>query len=813
MRRLAICVLLVFGRAAAIDLGGLRPIGSVATFAKDGDGVTLTCTGESEVRIGVLAPDLIRVRAAFLKKLPQRDHSWAIEKSAWGAPRWTFSQDSSDLRLVTDELELIVHRSPLLLEFRDAKTHQIINTDQRPMMFDPQAGVVAAARKLGFDEHFYGLGEKAARLDKRRGEFTMWNSDTFGYQEGTDPVYQSIPFYLGWQHGAAYGIFFDNSYRTHFDFGASSQEYAAFTAEGGEINYYFFGGPSFKKILGRYAELTGHMPMPPMWALGNQQSRYSYYPDTVAEEVVRRYRADDLPLDVLHLDIHFMDEFRVFTWNSQRFPNPKRFTDKLRAQGVKVVTIVDPGIKYQGYSTYDQGAAQDFFLKRKDGRPYIARVWPGDSVFVDYTKDAAARWWGDLHRAYTEQGVAGIWNDMNEPSDFNDQTGKSQMDVVTYDGGENSPYAKNRNVFALNEARATYQGLQRLLPNLRPYVITRAGYAGIQRYATVWTGDNRSTWEALRLSLPMFMTLGLSGEPFVGADVGGFIGRTDPELLVRWYEVGFLTPFCRNHADMASPDHEPWRYGKYYEDIIRKYLKLRYRLLPFLYTALEEAHRTGVPLFRPLLLNYQDDENALAIDDEFMVGGDLLAAPILKPDQTSRTVYLPKGKWIDYWTGAAQEGGRMIRVEAPLETVPLFIRGGAILPTGPEMNYVGEKSGEPVHFEIYPDQQGAASASLYEDDGLTESYRQGSFRRTAVGLRRTASGDEIEISAPQGQFVPPPRDLVLSTRGSGARRVLLDGKPLAALDTSRQARGWSRLGNRITIRFSDDGHPHRIQLQ
>ncbi|HTS64885.1 MAG TPA: glycoside hydrolase family 31 protein [Candidatus Acidoferrales bacterium] len=775
MTKLSVLAILLCSRAAAIDLTGLRHVGDIASFVKTDAGIVLACADGSEVRIVVLAPDLIRVRAAFLHKLPGRDHSWAIEKTSWTAPRWSLSEESGALRIATGEIELIMHRSPLQLDFRDPATHRTINADQQPMLFDPQSGTVAAARKLGLDEHFYGLGEKAARLDKRRGEFTMWNSDTFGYQEGTDPIYQSVPFYIGWQHGAAYGIFLDNSYRTHFDFGASSQEYAAFSAEGGEMDYYFFQGPSIKKILARYTELTGRMPMPPMWALGHQQSRYSYYPDTLAEEIVRRYRQEDLPLDALHLDIHYMDGFRVFTWNPQRFPNPKGFTDKLRAQGVKVVTIVDPGIKYRdpGYTVYEQGAAQDFFLKRTDGRPYVARVWPGDSVFVDYTKDAAARWWGDLHRAYTDAGVAGIWNDMNEPSDFNDQTGKSQMDVVTYDGGENSPYAKNRNLFALNEARATYEGLHRLLPNQRPYLITRAGYAGIQRYATVWTGDNRATWEALAVSLPMFMGLGLSGEPFAGADIGGFTGRTDAELLVRWYEVGFLTPFCRNHADMTSPDHEPWRFGKYYEDIIRKYLKLRYRLLPFLYTALEEAHRTGMPVVRPLLLNYQEDEDALGIDDEFMIGADLLAAPILKADRTSRPVYLPKGLWFDYWTGAAQQGGRMVRVEAPLETVPLFVRGGAILPTGPDMNYVGEKPSDPLRFEVYPDSQGEAFATLYEDDGLTESYRQGQFRRTTVTLRRGV----IELSAPQGSFDPGRRTMVFSIRRAAEVRIPDDGRP------------------------------------
>ena len=788
--RSAFCALIVSSGAAAIDLNGLRSIGPVASFVKTDAAVTLTCADGSQVRITVMAPDLVRVRAAFLGALPSRDHSWATEKTSWDVPRWNLAEEPDALRISTGEVEVAIHRSPLRIEFRDPKTHQAIDGDQQPMRFDPQSGVVAAARKLGFDEHFYGLGEKAARLDKRRGEFAMWNSDTPAYGEGTDPIYQSIPFYIGWQHGAAYGIFFDNSYRTHFDFGASSQEYAAFSSEGGEMNYYFFQGPSIKKILARYTDLTGHMPMPPMWALGNQQSRWSYYPDSLAEDVVRKYRADDLPLDVLHLDIHFMNGFRDFTWDPQRFPDPKAFTDRLRAQGVKVVTIVDPGIKLQlpaagaqdasthselapqdqSYYAYNQGKANDYFLKRKDGKIWVGRVWPGEAVFVDYTLDAAARWWGDLHRAYTDNGVAGIWNDMNEPSDFDDQSGKSQADVVTYDGGTYSPYAGNRNVFALNEARATYQGLARLLPNQRPYVITRAAYAGIQRYSTMWAGDNRSTWDSLALSLPMFMTLGLSGEPFVGSDIGGFIGRTDPELLVRWYQVGFLTPFCRNHAEIKSPDHEPWRFGKYYEDIIRKYLKLRYRLLPFLYTTLEQAHRTGVPLFRPLLLNYQDDENVLGIDDEFMIGDDLLVAPILKPNLTARLVYLPAGVWYDYWTGARQEGGRMTRVEAQLETVPMYVRGGAIVPMGPEMNYVGEKPASPLEFQIYPDARGEASMALYEDDGLTEAYLQGSFRRTGVSYRN----NQVELAAPTGNYRPAARDFVFR-RGKATAHITDDG--------------------------------------
>ena len=779
--------------AQEIDVTSLEKIGPVASFGRTEKGITLNCRDNSQVELTVLAPDLVRVRASFTKAIPARDHSWAIAKDTWATPPWTLTESAETIAIATTELEVVVHRSPLLIDFRDARTHQTINADQQPMaydgkgtltkiQFDPAAGMfVAAAKKLGFDEHFYGLGEKAARLDKRRGFFVNWNSDTPGYTEGRDPIYQTIPFYIGLQNSAAYGIFFDNSYRSYFEFGRWSQERIWFGAEGGELNYYFFYGPSIKKILSRYADLTGHMPMTPLWSLGVQQCRYSYYPESVVEEVVRQYRERDLPLDVIYLDIHYMNGYRVFTFDPSRFPNPQGLIERLGKQGVKTVVIVDPGVKYQlpgssvqpinvakpelapqdrRYYVFDQGTEGNYFQRRRNGQLFIPRVWPGDSVFVDFTLPDARRWWGDLHRAYTDNGIAGIWNDMNEPADFIDQTGKNQIDVVSYDEGEKSTHAKNRNVFALLMARATYEGLARLQPERRPFVVTRAAYAGIQRYSTMWTGDSNSTWDALALNVPMFTTLGLSGEPFVGSDVGGFIGRANGELLVRSYQIGFLAPFFRNHHAIDGYDQEPWRFGKYYEDIIRKYLKLRYQLLPFLYTTLEAAHRPGVPLFRPLMLDYQDDSNTYNLDDQFMIGDDLLVAPIVKPDLTSRLVYLPKGIWYDFWTNKKYDGGAMIRVDAKLETVPMFVRGGAVIPMGPEMRYVGERPFDPITFAIYPDENGFASATLYEDDGNSLAYQRRGFRRTKLEVRPVARGYVVKTSAPEGDYKPGARKLV-----------------------------------------------------
>ena len=835
--------------AKAIDITGLQAIGSIKSISKFSTGVQLDCADGSQVRIYVLARDLIRVRATFKHALSDHDHSWAVAKTDWAPVDWKLEETGESARLDTGEVLVVINRSPLLIEFRDSRTGRMLNSDERPMMhdaagsrapymFDPKAGeYIAVSKKLGFSEHFFGLGEKAAHLDKRRDEFVNWNSDTPGYTEGKDPIYQTVPFYIGLQEGIAYGIFFDNSYRSYFDFGRSSQRFAAFAAEGGEINYYFFNGPSIRKILGRYADLTGHMPLPPLWALGNQQSRWSYYPETVASQVVDEYRKRDIPLDVIHLDIDYMQAYRDFTFDTTRFPDPKAMSDRFASKGVKIVAIVDPGVKYQpdtekaqtslpfpphiellpqdkSYYAFNDGLRQGFFQKRRNGEIFVPKVWPGDSVFVDFTLPAASKWWGDMHRAYTDNGIAGIWNDMNEPSDFVDQTGRNQMDVVSYDEGEKSTHAKNRNVFALLEARATYEGLERLQPDKRPYVITRAAYAGIQRYSTMWTGDTNSTWDSLAMVTPMLTSLGLSGQPFVGGDIGGFIGRGNGELLTRWYQIGFLSPFCRNHKTIDGYDQEPWRFGSYYEDIIRKYLKLRYRLMPFLYSSLEVAHRTGAPMFRPLVLNYQEDENTSNLDDEFMIGDDLLVAPVVAPGITNRLVYLPKGVWYDYWTGAKINGGTTVRAEAPLETVPMFVRGGAIIPAGPDMNYVGEKPADPITFSVYPDEKGAAATSLYEDDGTSPAYKTGAFRRTAVEFSSVNGSSTIHIPAPEGNFQVRPRRFVFDIRTSSTpSTVFVNGKPLHANGLQDSSDGWTAAQGSVQIRVADVGVEQTITLK
>lgn len=797
--------------ARAIETDGLEPIGAYQSHQATDRGVEIRCQDGSVVRIAWLAPDLARVRVGYRHGLDPVDASWAIAKKDW-APVSVAQQDSPEkLVMTSSELRLVVHKNPLRVEFQDLQGH-VLNRDQKPIMgdpkgvykdklFDPEAGsMLVVTKALGLEEHFYGLGEKAHPLDRRRGHFSMWNSDTPHYEVGRDPIYQSIPFYVGLENGRAYGLFFDNSHRSHFDFGESQQEFVGYAVEGGEIDYYFFGGPSMTDVVSRYTELTGRIYLPPRWAMGHQASRWSYYPASLVEEVARTYQEHDLPLDVMTLDIDYMQKYRVFTWDRQNFPDPAGLARRLKDRGLHVVTIVDPGVKYQpseapeeagdqpelkdqskSYYVFNQGLKNGFFVKRKSGQPMVTKVWPGETVFVDYTQEAARKWWGDLHRAYLDQGVGGIWNDMNEPADFLDQTGGNQRDSVFEDLGRHSGHAKNRNLIALLMCRSTYEGLLRLRPNARPYVITRAAYAGIQRYSTMWTGDAPSTWENLGIVVPMFCNLGLSGETFIGSDVGGFNYRGNGELLTRAYQISFLAPFCRNHKDRSGYDQEPWRFGPFYESIIRKYLKLRYRLLPYMYAGIEEAHRSGIPFLRPLVLHYQDDPETWSLDDEFLAGRDLLAAPITHPREDDRRVYFPRGRWYDFYSGQPQNGGQTVEVDAPIETIPLFARAGSVIPLGPEKNTVEALPQGPLELRFYLDPAGNARTQLYEDDGNTQGYLNGQWARRSVSCQRRADRYEVQISPVKGSYALPQRPLHLRFYGAGNLRQARMGDLALAL--------------------------------
>ena len=594
---------------------------------------------------------------------------------------------------------------------------------------------VYVSKVMENDMYFYGLGERTGSLNKKGYHYRNWNTDDpTPHGETYAQLYKSIPFLITLKNQEAFGIFFDNHFESHFDMGKENSNYYYFGAVDGNLDYYFMYGPTIKEVVNKYTNLTGKTPLPQLWTLGYQQCRWSYAPQERAMEIAKCFREKDIPCDTIYLDIDYMDGFRVFTWDNKKFENPKEFLQQLKEMGFKVVTIIDPGVKVdKGYRIYDEGLKEGYFATDKDGIVYKNSVWPGDSVFPDFMNSNTREWWAGNQKIMMDLGVSGIWNDMNEPASFN---GPLPDDVVFNNDGTLVTHKEIHNVYGHMMDKATYEGIKRAT-NKRPFIVTRACYAGTQKYATVWTGDNQSTWEHLRMSLPMLMNLGLSGMAFCGTDVGGFGHDCTPELLSRWVQVGAFTPLFRNHSTIGSREQEPWAFDKTTEDINRKYIKLRYKLIPYLYDMMYKCEETGEPIIRPLLFNYQNDRKTYEINDEFNFGDSILVAPVVEQGARHKLVYLPEGdNWIDYWTGEEYKGGQYIIKEAPLDICPIFVKSLSIIPVGKEQSYIGENNDDILTLNIYLGKENGESTYTHIlDDGESFDYKNGKLNKYIINCK------------------------------------------------------------------------------
>ncbi len=621
------------------------------------------------------------------------------------------------------------------------------------------------------DEYFYGLGDKYSFLNKKGYDFEMWNSDLpEPHFESMTRLYKSIPFFIVHREAVNYGIFFDNHHRTYFDLGKENSSYFSFSADDGNLDYYFIYGATMKSVIGGYTYLTGTTPLPQLWTLGYQQSRWSYENRAELLSVADGMRNNEIPCDVLYCDIDYMDNFKVFTWGETQYPQHQQMLTDLRERGFKVVTIIDPGVKKEeGYFVYDEGVANDYFVHATDGSIYENVVWPGDSVFPDFGRRAVRNWWADKQRLMTDDGVAGIWNDMNEPASFR---GEIPDDVVFSDEERVTNHAEMHNVYASLMCKATYEGLKRHTGK-RPFVITRAFYSGAQKYTTAWTGDNQSHWSHLRYAIAQLCSIGMSGLAFIGTDVGGFGASCTPELLCRWTQLGCFVPFFRNHAAKGTRYQEPWAFDKQTLDICRKYIRLRYRLIPYLYDCFRTAELTGVPVFRPLVLNFEKDVKTAEINDQFMLGDWIMVAPIVDQGKVSRDVYLPKGgNWYDFHTGERFPGGTRILREAPLDTCPIYIREGAILPLWPVMNYVGEKKVDCLELTVFGND---GEYTHYQDNGEDFAYRDGAYNLyqfTRKGGRLTIEMTNAGYADKYGAFKVTMNGKTFKIKFSGRKLVI-----------------------------------------
>jgi alpha-glucosidase len=689
--------------------------------------------------------------------------------------------------------------------------------EQMPDPELPPAGArtgVFLEKRMAPDEGYFGFGQRTGRLDRRHRRLTHWNLDRSfpGHSRGNDNMYQAHPVFMAVRPGLAWGLYLHSTWYSTFDVGAERDGVLTLFTLGGELDYFIFAGPTPAAVVEQLTRVTGRPALPPLWTMGYHQSRWSYSSDTEVRAIARQFRKRRIPLDAIHLDIDYMDGFRVFTWDRERFPLPTETVSALHEQGIRAVTIVDPGVKKElgaGYEIADSGVDGDHFVHRPDGELFSGWVWPGESMFPDFCRTATRRWWGDLHAGLMDIGVDGIWCDMNEPAIGDSGFGSRQMRdqpiplSARHGDDREALQAEAHNLYGSLMARATNEGLRRLRPERRPWVLSRSGYVGVQRWAATWMGDNSSWWEHLQMSLPQLASMGLSGSPHVGVDIGGFYDNCFGELFARWMELGAFYPFMRCHAHHRSRSQEPWTFGPEVENVARAAIELRYRLLPYFYTLAHHAHRTGEPILRPLFYDFPDVAHLQQIEDQVMIGPLLMVAPVCQPGLRRRLVELPPGTWYDFHTGARLDPGPVI-ADAPLGGIPIFLRGGSILTLGNVRQTTDEPLTE-LSLEVYPDAEDTGRWTLIEDDGTTFTYREGMFAETQFTVAGIPQGATLNIGPRRGSYLPAARTLFLRLHlQESPDRVLLDGH-------ERDVWRWDEEHRVLKLSLPDDGEAHEIE--
>ena len=716
-------------------------LGTLQDWKKDIYGISGT-TDNGKFRVLLYNDHIIRVSISREESFD--DLSYAVVATPSSKSHVTTEHyDSIEVR--TEATILTITKSPVRFIFKTLD-HRVINED------DPAFGTswigeqITTYKKLQDGERFIGLGEKTGPLDRRGSGYQNWNTDSYSYGPGTDPLYSTIPFYIGIHHHLSYGIFFDNSNKSFFNFGASNHRFSSFSADAGEMNYYLIHSHSVAGIIKEYTHLTGRMELPPLWSIGYQQCRYSYYPDKEVLTLAQTFRDKDIPADAIVFDIHYMDQYKIFTWSKKDFSDPKKLMDHLKELGFEAVVMCDPGIKVeQGYKTYDDGVRNDVFIKYPDGTNYSGQVWPGWCHFPDFTSVKARAWWKEQFEEYVDLGIEGFWNDMNEIATWGHMLPENiEMDFE----GNKATMRKGRNIYGFQMARSTYEGTKSLLKGKRPFNLTRSGYAGVQRYAAVWTGDNVAYDEHMMLGVRIVSSMGLSGIAFAGYDVGGFVGDSNTRLFARWISIGAFSPFFRVHSMINTRDSEPWAYGEEVEQISRNYIKFRYQLLPYIYSLFYDASQTGLPVQRSLAIDYPHDYKIYdgQYYNQYLFGPSLLIAPV-ESDKSFVKVYLPRGEWYYLYTGQKFWGESEVILECPLHKLPVFVKGGALIP----MQHATANTKVVTDILILHVYVGENSSFIfYEDDGSTFDYQKDQYARRQ--LRYDGGRREVVIDPSEGKY-------------------------------------------------------------
>jgi alpha-glucosidase (family GH31 glycosyl hydrolase) len=731
--------------------------------------------------------------------------SYAVYRRQWPAgPAVTLTETPETVRLQMGELLIEATRDPFHLRYFAA--------DGRLFLEEIDEGGLswsyweyALRYRLAAEDHFYGMGQANQLADRvdldHRGHLReVWN-------QHFPPAVTLFPSLLSLR---GYGLLIDNPHKATWDLGHTDPLTFSYRAQGGGLQYYVLYGPDLPRLLRTLMELTGFPPLPPHWVFGLLQSRYGYRNREELEAIARTFRAKGLPCDALILDVFWFQEMGDLAFQPFDWPDPQGMIARLKDQGFHLMVIEEPYLTAKSRN-YPEALARGYLAKHYDGSVYTFDFWPGECALLDFSNPETRAWWATKHQPLLELGVAGWWTDMNEPA-------KHFQDMAHYAG----PAAAVHNLTALFMHQAIFEAHQQYAPQQRVFILSRSAFPGSQRYgAALWCGDVDRTFVALRKQVAVGLSAGLAGIPLWGSDIGGFgfAGECTPELYIRWFQFGTFCPLCRPHGDQTEL-REPWQLGAEVEAICRKYLRLRYRLLPYIYTAAYEACTTGVPLMRPLVLEFPADPHVLNLSDEYLFGREILVAPVVEEGTTERVVYLPAGVWIDFWTDTVYTGPRSLRVSAPLDTLPLFIRQGAILPLGPEVQYSWERPWDPLTLEIY---RGAdRSFTLYEDDGETTRYQTGAYALTSFRVTERAGVLTFTVEEAQGGFPGhrSERTYLLNIHQQPAvRGVSCDGMPVpslnapGSLELATSGWWWDEAKGILAIRLQRTAKTLRVQVR
>ncbi|MDR0725029.1 MAG: glycoside hydrolase family 31 protein [Prevotellaceae bacterium] len=718
---------------------GIKEAGNILSCNVSETGIVAHCEN-ADVQISVYSPDIVRIDVSFERIF--EPFSYAVEATPQANLHKLF--DNNDfIEIRTDNFNVIINKYPFAVTFETPKG-ETINSDEPGLYNSLVENRVTAYKTLQKGERFIGLGEKKGGLDKRSHAYTNLNTDCFGYGIESDPLYTTFPFYIGLHNSLCYGIFLDNTYQSDFNFGASNNRFASFGARGGNLNYYFIYQRTVGNIIQAYTHLTGRMPVPPLWSLGYHQNRYSYYPDIEVLRIANTLREKEIPCDSITLDIHYMDEYKPFTWNKTRFRNPEELSGKLKDMGFRITVIVDPGIKAD---TIDDVAG--IFVKYIDGQDYEGQVWPGWCKFPDFTNPDAVEWWFEKLKTLLDKGVEGIWNDMNEISTW----GQAMPDnIIFHFGGEKASYLKARNIYGLQMSRASYEGYLKHNKSRtsRPFMLTRSAFSGIQRYAAVWTGDNTADDANMLMGVRMLMSMGITGVAFTGMDIGGFLGEPSPNLYARWMQLGAFIPYMRNHKQINSKSSEPWTYGEEVMEISRNYINLRYKLLPYIYSTFNEASLTGMPVMRTLAIKHAFDDTVYdkRFENQYYFGDAFMVAPF-DSIQKYGAIYFPEGNRYNLYDDSTVEGQTICIEALSLHKLPVYVNESSIIPMQDLVLHTGMNPGNTLYIHLYKGKRRNVF-DYYEDDGESFDYLSGIFYKRQI--QYNPSENSMILDTPKGNF-------------------------------------------------------------